>query len=125
MYPSPFPEPDTYSGIEDIRNLVQGYLSAAFQIDSHDYETSTDMVSWRYHLVADRFKALGVDEVDGSAGATFRGGKIQHLTMSFSPDATAAIVNGLDKAGIGGPISEALERDANGEQPGGACPFDQ
>jgi hypothetical protein len=69
---------------------------------------------------ADRFRELDLEDVSGSAGAVFVDGKIQHLTISFSPDSTAAIVEGLDRAGVGGPISEALAGETEAGETGAA-----
>jgi hypothetical protein len=123
MYPASFPEPDTYAGKDEIRRLLEGYLSDNFHMQSHDYRISLNEVTWQYSAASERFRQLGTDAVEGAAGAAFDHGKIKRLTVSFSPDSTAAITSGLDRAGVPGPISEGLagindaqEKPENGAQ---------
>lgn len=108
MYPAPYPEPDTYTGKEEIRQLLEGFFRDNYRVQSYDYEVSLNQLTWKYRAASERFRQLGLDEADGSSGAAFESGKIKRLTIAFSPDTTARLAAGLDRAGVPGPISEGL-----------------
>ncbi len=129
MYPPPYPEPDTYTGKDEIRRMLEGYLSGDFHMQSSDSRFIGHQMTWQFRMASDRFRSLGVDEATGSAGAVLDGGKISHFTVSFSEDTTAALEAGLRRAGYGGPISEGLAGEAaeaagnaGSEDTGGARP---
>ncbi len=108
MYPPPYPEPDTYAGKDEIRQMLQGYLSGEFHVQSSDVRFMGHQMTWQYRMASDRFRSLGVDEATGSAGAVLDAGKISHFTVTFSEETTARLEAGLRHAGYGGPISEGL-----------------
>ncbi len=108
MYPPPFQEPDTYTGKEEIRQLFAGLLSGDFHMQSYDHRISLNQMTWQYHASSGRFRRLGAEIAQGSAGAAFEDGKIKNFTVSFSPETTAILEAGLREAGMGGPISEEV-----------------
>ncbi len=108
MYPPPFQEPDTYTGKDEIRQLLAGLLSSDFRMQSYDHRISLNQMTWQYQARSARFRRLGAEVAEGSAGAAFEGGKIKNFTLSFSPETTAILEAGLQEAGMGGPISEGV-----------------
>ncbi len=108
IYPPPYPEPDTYAGKDEIRQMLEGYLAGDFRLRSSDCRFIGHQMTWQFTMSSNRFRSLGVDEATGSAGAVLDAGKISHFTVSFSEETTAALEAGLRRAGYGGPISEGL-----------------
>jgi ketosteroid isomerase-like protein len=77
--------PQTYVGKERIRtDFVQPYMHR-FQVDSRNYRQDGNRMLWESTITAEKFRQEGINPVEGTAVATFEGGKIASLTFTFSP----------------------------------------
>jgi SnoaL-like domain len=77
--------PQNYVGKERIRaDFVRPYMHS-FQVDSRNYRQDANRMLWESTVSAEKFRQRGVNLVEGTAVATFEGGKIASLTFTFSP----------------------------------------
>ena len=77
--------PQHFLGKEQIRtDFVRKYMHN-FQVDSRNYRQDANRMVWESMISADKFRRTGINPVEGTAVATFEGGKIASLTFTFSP----------------------------------------
>lgn len=89
VVPAPPEEPEAYEGKDQIRDLVVRHMPG-FHVESRDRQVAGhqeevgDRVIWESTLSSERFRSLGADEVEGTAEAIVKGGKIESFTFSLS-----------------------------------------
>jgi ketosteroid isomerase-like protein len=89
LVPAPPGEPDAYEGREQIRDFVRRHMPG-FHVESRDHQVAGhheevgDRVIWESTVSSERFRDLGAEEVEGTAEAIVKGGKIESFTFSLS-----------------------------------------
>jgi ketosteroid isomerase-like protein len=96
LVPPPPGEPAAYRGKEEIRSFVRRHMPG-FHVDSRDHQAAGhqeevgDRVIWEATVASDYFRRLGADEVEGTAEAIVKGGKIESYTFSLSQQTLASM----------------------------------
>jgi ketosteroid isomerase-like protein len=89
LVPAPPGEPDAYEGRAEIRDFVRRHMPG-FRVESRDHQVAGhheevgDRVIWESTVSSERFRDLGAEEVEGTAEAIVKGGKIESFTFSLS-----------------------------------------
>ena len=89
LVPAPPGEPEAYEGKVEVGDYVRRHMpgihveSRYHQVAGHQ-EGVGDRVIWESTVSSERFRDLGVDEVEGAAEAIVKGGKIELYTFSLS-----------------------------------------
>jgi ketosteroid isomerase-like protein len=89
IVPAPPGEPDAYEGKEQLRDFVGRHIPG-FHVESRDHQAAGHQeevgyrVIWESTVSSERFRDLGVEEVEGTVGAIVKGGRIEYFTFSLS-----------------------------------------
>ena len=82
-------EPDAYEGKEQLMDFVRRHIPG-FHVESRGHQVAGhqegvgDRVIWESTVSSERYRILGVEEVEGTAEAIVKGGRIEYFTFSLS-----------------------------------------
>jgi SnoaL-like domain len=89
LVPAPPGEPDAYEGKEQLMDFVRRHIPG-FHVESRGHQVAGhqegvgDRVIWESTVSSERYRILGVEEVEGTAEAIVKGGRIEYFTFSLS-----------------------------------------
>jgi ketosteroid isomerase-like protein len=96
LVPAPPEEPEANKGKDEIRDFVGRHMPG-FRVESRDHQVAGhheevgDRVIWESTVSSERFRDLGAEEVEGTAEAIVKGGKIESFTFSLSHETLNSI----------------------------------
>jgi hypothetical protein len=90
--PPPRPARAVYTGKEEIRGLMQALIAEGYNVEAERYEVDGGRVTSRDRRVfAARHEQLGGNPVVVTCEATVRAGRIEAMTICFSPESSRRI----------------------------------
>ncbi len=94
LEPPPPGEREAYTGKEQIRGFVRTH-TPGFHVESRDHQVAGhqegvgDRVIWESTVSSDSFRSLGADQVEGTAEAILKEGRIESFTFTLSQETLA------------------------------------